>query len=58
MGAVSRPTLFLQVVGQTGSMAIESAGLIVKLEPGIYWCLHDQVATGLGETRCLHLVPI
>lgn len=40
----------------TGPMAIESAGLIFKIDTRTYRCLHDQIATSLGVARRLHLV--
>lgn len=41
-------------------LSVGGSGLLVKLEPGDYQCLHDEIpeTLGLGEARRLHLIML
>jgi hypothetical protein len=45
--AVSRPT---------GDMAIDTAGLVVRVSRSFFACFHDYVETSAGNGRRLHLI--
>jgi len=37
-------------------MALEDAGLVLRVTPKVFVCFHDQVETSVGIGRRLHLV--
>lgn len=40
----------------TGEMALEDAGLVIRVTPKAFVCFHDRVETPVGIGRRLHLV--
>ena len=49
------PTNFGDSISIEG-LSVGGSGLLVKLEPGNYRCLHDEISGEFGEARRLHLI--